>query len=282
MFMCASLQMLKWSNLFKQPSGIRLFFVVMRKIFWVFSFLLALLGHLKAQPFSIFPQNGKPFIDRILLNQDSLRMPKLYRFGDLNGSFFERASGGEDKPLLAIKFASDSTYLDEGSLIPILLADYFGSDTARNIVWAISRADTSLKSLHWVQNALLDSGWRNIAWAEGFNSADTFAYFVLSDYLLPLPCNHESVYLIYEGPEKITLNIDGDAASGLTFEECMVFIQEHLDHLKAFHRSNCINEIPQITLEVAVRNADIAVIRAFMHDISTMGLRIELIFQWQP
>ncbi len=246
-------------------------------VFWLVGIF-----QLRAQMISIFPQKGKPFLDSIVLNSDTIMGPKLYRFGDLNGSLFERAMGGENKALMAVKFASDSSFLDTGFLLPILLTDYLGTDTLRNVLWVISRTDTVLNSINWVQKALLDSAWQNIAWSESFNSADTFAYFVLSDYLLPLPCSHESVYLVYEGPESITLNIDQDAASGLSFEECMIFIHEHIDHLKAFHDSNCLQDMPQITLEVAVRNADISSIRAFMHEISKMGLRIELIFQWEP
>ena len=212
---------------------------------------------------------------------EALFGPRLYRFGALNGSLYERIQGGNNTHLWALHWASDSAFLDSGELIPLLLVDFFGEDTLRNILWCASELDSETLNFEWIYEAVRDSCWRNIAWEERWQRGDTFAYFVMEDYLLPLPCNHESIYLYYGGSKDITLTIDYDFAGGLTLDECLPFIEEHVEHLRAFHQEDCLTETPQLTIEVAVRNAVIVEIREFMRKISDLGIRIELVFPWE-
>ena len=207
--------------------------------------------------------------------------PRLYRYGALNGSLFERSQGGDNSHLWALQWASDSLYLDSGALIPLILVDFYGTDTLKNLLWCVSEADSELLELNWADEALSDLVWRNIAWEERWLKGDSFAYFVIDDYLLQLPCSHETVYLHYAGSKDITLTIDYDFAGGLTLEECLPFIEEHVEHLRAFHHEDCRTDTPQLTIEVAVRNAAIVEIREFMRKISDLGIRIELVFPWE-
>lgn len=257
---------------------------------WFFWVVLSSVGitELKAQAFSIFPRdflnttdaNKFSWVDSTATNDsDAL---KTLQFGALNASFFERALGGENIHLWALQWGSDSAFLDSGTLVPVVLVDYYGSDTFKNMVWLVSDADTALMAFNWVEKVLLSKVWRNVAWEERWQRGDSFAYFVLRDYLLPLPCNHESMYLYFGGTDEITLSIDGDFASGLDWEESLMFIQEQVLHIKAFHESNCLDSKPLLTLEIGIRNPPIAPIRDFMQRVSLMGLKIELIFPWKP
>ena len=263
----------------------------MRKAILILVFLLLGGSALYSQSFSIFPQDKKlDACDTLLVSEpydnDSLEakinMPQGYEFGALNGSLFERFQGGNNSHIWAIHWVSDSTFFDSGELIPLLLVDLYGKDTIKNILWCISALDTALIDFKWVSTAAQNDVWRNWAWEQRWERGDTFAYFVLEDYLLPLPCNHESMYLYYGGSEDITLTIDLDFASGLNLEECLDFIQDHVNHLLAFHNQACLSNTPQLTLEVGVRNASIGEIREFMRDVSEMGIRIELVFPWEP
>jgi hypothetical protein len=58
-------------------------------------------------------------------------------------------------------------------------------------------------------------------------------------------------------------------------------VEEWVFHLRAFHLEECLTETPQLTLEVAVRNAPIPEIREFMRRVSDLGIRIELVFPWE-
>lgn len=212
---------------------------------------------------------------------ETLFGPRLYRFGALNGSLYEQIQGGNNAHLWSLHWASDSAFIDSGELIPLLLVDFYGEDTLKNILWCISELDSEILNFKWIHEALGDSCWRNVAWEERWQRGDTFAYFVMDDYLLPLPCNHESIYLYYGGAKDITLTIDYDFAGGLTLDECLPFIEEHVEHLRAFHQEDCLTETPQLTIEVGIRNAAIVEIREFMRKISDLGIRIELVFPWE-
>lgn len=257
---------------------------------WFFLVVLSSVGitELQAQAFSIFPRDflnaidGNKFlwVDSTATNDSNASKP--LQFGALNASLFERALGGENTHLWALQWGSDSAFLDSGTLVPVVLVDYFGTDTFKNTVWFVSDDDTAMLSFNWVEKALLSGAWRNVAWEERWHRGDSFAYFVLRDYLLPLPCNHESMHLYFGGPDDITLTIDGDFVSGLDWEESLAFIQEQVLHINSYHELNCLDSKPQITLEIGIRNPPIALIRDFMHRISLMGLKIELIFPWKP
>ena len=254
----------------------------MRK--WVFFLGIFLLGYCEAQAqaFSIFPRERKEALwDSVLVRDEAALGPRMYRFGALNGSLYERIQGGNNTHLWALQWASDSAFLDSGELIPFLLVDFYGADTFKNILWCASELDSEIVHFDWISNAIGDTAWRNVAWEERWQRGDSFAYFVLRDYLLPLPCHHESMYLHYAGSDDITLSIDFDFAGGLDLEECLLFVEEHVSHLRAFHLEECLTETPQLTLEVAVRNAPIAEIREFMRRVSDLGIRIELVFPWE-
>jgi hypothetical protein len=260
----------------------------MRRCFFFLGIFLLEICEARAQAFSIFPRdflngvegNKHPWLDSIATNDSNASKP--LQFGALNASFFERSLGGENTHLWALQWGSDSAFLDSGTLVPVVLVDYFGTDTFKNTVWFVSDADTALLSFNWVEKALLSGAWRNVAWEERWQRGDSFAYFVLRDYLLPLPCNHESMHLYFGGSDEITLTIDGDFVSGLNWEECLVFIQEQVAHIKSYHELDCLDSKPQLTLEIGIRNPPIAFIRDFMQRVSLMGLRIELIFPWKP
>ena len=254
----------------------------MRK--WIFFLGIFLLGYCEAQAqaFSIFPRERKEALwDAVLVRDEAALGPRMYRFGALNGSLYERIQGGDNTYLWALQWASDSAFLDSGELIPLVLVDFYGADTLKNILWCASELDSEIVHFDWISNAIGDTAWRNVAWEERWQRGDSFAYFVLRDYLLPLPCHHESMYLHYAGSDDITLSIDFDFAGGLDLEECLLFVEEHVSHLRAFHLEECLTETPQLTLEVAVRNAPIAEIREFMRRVSDLGIRIELVFPWE-
>ena len=87
----------------------------MRK--WVFFFGIFLLGYCEAQAqaFSIFPRERKEALwDAVLVRDEAALGPRIYRFGALNGSLYERIQGGDNAHLWAMQWASDSAFLDSG------------------------------------------------------------------------------------------------------------------------------------------------------------------------
>lgn len=254
----------------------------MHRWLW-FLFWFGISCEVKSQAFSVFPQNKRIDAWEQLLNSDSLNGPKTYQFGALNGSYFESVIGGNNLHLWAIKWASSSQYLDSSPWKPLIIADFYSeSDTLKNVVWLAHDLDSAVNNPQWVEQVLLNNtNWRSIAWEERWQRTDSFAYFVLRDYLLPLPCHHETIYMNYLGPDDIELSIDLDAARGLNFEECYEFIYEQLEHLKAFHEPQCRTQ-PLITIEVGIKNAPIHEIRAFIQVMSRLGARVELVFPWEP
>ncbi len=156
-----------------------------RYLFFLGIFLLGIC-EVRAQAFSIFPrdflntagENKFPWLDSTA-NNDSNAL-KTLQFGALNASFFERALGGENTHLWALQWGSDSAFLDSGTLVPVVLVDYFGTDTFKNTVWFVSDADTALLSFDWVEKALLSGAWRNVAWEERWKRWRFFCLFCIA------------------------------------------------------------------------------------------------------
>jgi len=250
------------------------------------SFLLLFsvgIASLKAQSFTYNPKDLSalnPILDSFCRGLDGVG---FYRTGILNASIYECVLGGNDSALSVIHWASESRFLDSGDLKPVLIVNFVGdSDTLLNLVWLLSSQDTLYKELGWVKDALRCSYWQNAHWESSVVDSDTFISVDLKKMMLPLPCNHKSVYLYYEQSGNIRMELDGNWYFGRNLDWCYAEIVKHAAHLSKFHEERCWKNNIMVSMEFAYKTLALDEVRAFMRKLSNKGILMEVYFTKEP
>ncbi len=197
--------------------------------------------------------------------------------GYIANSLFESPNTHQARPLDALILSSKGYRYHDSDLIPLLWVDDTLTKTS-NLIVLTCRQDTNAYNFlerSWQQDGTL--GWVNLQKAAGGEQERATPIFNLKDYLIPLPCDREEVYIRYFSNYDIYLSWSGFEANGLTLEQTKRFIEEELYHQKAYHQKNCYNPLP-VTLEFMHRNADIREVTRFLESLVPLGVKLKVLF----
>ena len=200
--------------------------------------------------------------------------------GYIANSLFESPNTHQARPLNALILSSKGYRYHDSDLIPLLWVDDTLTKTS-NLIVLISRQDTN--AYYFLERSGQQDGtlgWVNIQKAVGGEQERATSVFNLKDFLIPLPCDREEVYIRYFSNYDIYLSWSGFEANGLTLEQTKCFIEDELYHQKAYHRENCYNPLP-VTLEFMHRNADISEVTRFLESLVPLGVKMKVLFPLQ-
>jgi hypothetical protein len=128
---------------------------------------------------------------------------------------------------------------------------------------------------------IMDSlGWSNVTFFKNQKlllDTQNNDFIQLEDFLLPLPCHREEIYIRYFSNEDINLSWSGYEANGLNFAQTRLFIKDEILHQRAYHRRECHDPI-QMTLEFMHRNTDIVEVTRYLRSLTDLKVKLKVLF----
>lgn len=249
---------------------------ILRWVTWSLLFLILRTCELNAQATVHF--SNRFFKEDSVAPFEFSKRDYVFKFGQLDNTYYERAIGGNDAPLKGLFWASEKRFFDSSDFQALVLADYFGRDTFLNVLWMVSKSDTLFQDVSWVDSLLLEKDWRSVAWELAYSDKVLTAVFDIHDVRLPIShCRFHTIHLYYGGRDQITLDIDGERAMGLNFDLCYDFILKEWEHIQQYHEVSCLKLKPMVTFELGVKNADMPEIRQFMVKLSQKGILMDVV-----
>jgi hypothetical protein len=250
------------------------------KRFFLFCFGIICLLRLNAQ------QPGLHFIEREGSEQFKEKvksMLDLYLLtisqGFISNSLFENPNTKKDQPLsaLRIRLKDDSLTMPEWS--PILICDM--GAPPEPMVLMVDPKDSILKGRILFDTLLGASlGWSNITRIKNdrlWKDSDSLECIDLEEFLLPLPCHRDEIYIRYFSNEDINLSWSGYEANGLSFAQTRIIIKDEILHQRAYHKIGCYDPI-QMTLEFMHRNTDIPEVTRYLRSLTDLKVKLKVLF----
>lgn len=210
-----------------------------------------------------------------LLDVDSLTISQ----GFISNSLFENPNTKQDQPLsaLRVRLKDDSSNMTDW--LPILLVDMgvppepvvLMMDPNDSILMKRVLYDTSLRASLGLTNVTRiknDRFWKDSGCLE---------YVDLKDFILPLPCHRDEIYIRYFSNEDINLSWSGYEANGLSFAQTRLIIRDEILHQRAYHEKECYDPI-HMTLEFMHRNTDIAEVTKYLRSLTNLKVKLKVLF----
>ena len=107
------------------------------------------------------------------------------------------------------------------------------------------------------------------------SSNSVFKPINIDEYLLPLPCSHDPIYLEYVSDSLVTLTTDLTSYVGIYMDSCFEIIDRYLADLDFYHGSYCERTA---TIFFSNRNVDMKKATALFEWFSERNVQLKLIF----
>lgn len=198
---------------------------------------------------SFVPDSGVLHIDFLSFNQKN----NLFLSGTILNSRFESQVGGNDSQLQAIFINFDSGIIAADStftIVPIGMAK-------KGIYWgqSIVELDVVYLDVPFVLCILPKDTNKFDLFAQKFMRAPDFDWFDvprkkdslhsvfkpmnIDEYLLPLPCSHDPIYMEYVSDSVVNLTIDITSYLNIHTDSCFQLIDHYLADLEQYHGKYC-------------------------------------------
>ena len=209
--------------------------------------------------------------------------------GEISNSIFEVVQGGNNLAMQAVLINLDSSRILNDTLlevIPIGMA-------YRGIYWGLGKHYFELHDVNvpFVVCVLpKDSGkfetFRSeysqspdLKWVEIPQKKDStqsvFKPLSIDEYLLPLPCTHDLLYIEYLNDTMFNMTVDFDTYNEISMVRCFELLELHFEHMKRVHVPYCER---QVQVFFSHRNVNMASIRLFFERFSELNVQLRLIF----
>ena len=210
-----------------------------------------------------------------ILDLDSLIISQ----GFISNSLYENPNTKKDQPLSALRLRLESDSQDIHDWSPIILFD--ASSHSEPVVLILDLRDSVLMHRILFDTLIMDSlGWSNVTFFKNQKpllDTQNNDFIQLEDFLLPLPCHREEIYIRYFSNEDINLSWSGYEANGLNFAQTRLFIKDEILHQRAYHRRECHDPI-QMTLEFMHRNTDIVEVTRYLRSLTDLKVKLKVLF----
>jgi len=263
----------------------------------LFTFLL--FGQLQAQvifkPFST--EQLQLSVDTLQFDSSNLSNPSnlsnlsnpVLKSGIIQNTYFEFHIGGNNEPLQAVLLQFDTAQNLSDSqciVVPVGIAKkriYWGQIAqlfrlkyidAPFLVCILSKDSNQYD---WFAKDYLshqDFDWVEVPHKKD-SSSNVFEKISIDEFLLPLPCSHDPVYLEYLDDSTLNLSIDNSMYFNMNVDSSLTIIEEHLRHLDEFHGAYCERKA---RIFFSHRNVDMKRAISIFERFSEMNVQLELIF----
>ncbi len=263
----------------------------------LFTFLL--FGQLQAQiifkPFST--EQLQLSVDTLQLDSSNPSNPSnlsnlsnpVLKSGIIQNTFFEFHIGGNNEPLQAVLLQFDTAQNLTDSqciVVPVGIAKkriYWGQIAqlfrlkyidAPFLVCILSKDSNQYD---WFAKNYLshqDFDWVEVPHKKD-SSSNVFEKISIDEFLMPLPCSHDPVYLEYLDDSTLNLSIDNSMYFNMNVDSSLTIIEEHLRHLDEFHGAYCERKA---RIFFSHRNVDMKRAISIFERFSEMNVQLELIF----
>lgn len=209
--------------------------------------------------------------------------------GEISNSIFEVVQGGNNLAMQAVLINLDSSRILNDTLlevIPIGMA-------YRGIYWGLGKHYFELHNVNvpFVVCVLpKDSGKfetfnseysqsPDLKWVEIPQKKDSsysvFNPISIDEYLLPLPCTHDPLFIDYLNDSLVNMTIDFDTYNEISMTRCYELLNAHVKHLLEIHAPYCERHAQ---VYFSNRNVNMEAIRLFFEKFSELNVQLKLIF----
>ena len=210
-----------------------------------------------------------------ILYLDSLEISQ----GFIANSLFENPNTQKDEPLSALRMRLKGDSITMPQWAPVLICDM--GAPPKPLVLLFDPKDSFLIDRMLFDSSLIASlGWSNMTRIKNdrlSKDSDHLEYVDLKDFILPLPCHREDIYIRYFSNEDINLSWSGYEANGLNFAQTRIFIRDEILHQRAYHNKECHDPI-HMTLEFMHRNTDIAEVTKYLRSLTDLKVKLKVLF----
>lgn len=266
----------------------------MRALGLLFLFLLLGLNESQAQILFQAHQKQSLYVDTNFNSAhfDSLptfRKKNSFLSGNILNSRFESHVGGNDSQLQAVIINFDSNDIFSDSLfhvIPVGMARkgiYWGQTFVEfrvlyldiPFVLCILPKDSN-KFLEFAQKFMRvpDFDWYDIPQKKD-SLGLKFRPINIDEYLLPLPCSHDEIYLEYMNDTHLNLSIDLYQYNQIDADSCVNIIKQHVEHLQRYHGKYCDR---MARIYFVNRNVNMSQVTWFFEQFSELGVQLNILF----
>ena len=220
-------------------------------------------------------------------NPSNLSNPSnpLLKSGIIQNTYFESHVGGNNEPLQAVllQFNTAQNLLDsQFNVVPVGIAKWGQVSHLFRLksidvpfVVCILPSDSN-QFEHFAKNYL---GNQDFEWVEvphkKESSLNVFEKTSIDEYIIPLPCNHDPIYLEYTNDSMLSLSIDDQLFENVNVDSCFINVGIFLNHLNAFHGAYCERSA---NVFFSHRNVDMKRATALFERFSELNVQLKLIF----
>lgn len=199
--------------------------------------------------------------------------------GFISNSLFENPNTKQDQPLSALRMRLKDNSLTMTDWLPIQLVDM--GVPPEPAVLMVDPDDSILMNRVLFDTSLRASlGWSNVIRIKNDRlrkDSGHLEYVDLKDFILPLPCHRDEIYIRYFSNEDINLSWSGYEANGLSFAQTRLIIRDEILHQRAYHEKECYDPI-HMTLEFMHRNTDIAEVTKYLRSLTNLKVKLKVLF----
>jgi hypothetical protein len=228
------------------------------------------------------------FVVQPTILNESLHLNQCYS-GTLLNSRFESHVGGNDTSLQAVLMCFDTACDIKDSIISVIPIGM----ALKGIYWGLPFVNIQIPSIDvpFVLCVLPKDSNKFVLFSQKFLNAPDFqwvdvpqkkesAHSVfqptnIDEYMLPLPCSHDAIYLVYIDDTTLNLSIDDKMYFNLNADSSFHFIEGHLSHLQNYHGSHCERVA---TIFFSSRNVDMKKATELFEWFSEANVQLKLIF----
>lgn len=222
-------------------------------------------------------EGSEQFKEKIksLFDLDSLTINQ----GFISNSLFENPNTQQDQPLSALRVRLKDHSSNLINWLPILLVDM--GIPPEPLVLMVDPNDSILMDRVLFDTSLRGSlGWSNVTHIKNdrlWKDSNITECIDIEEFLLPLPCHRDEIYLRYFSNEDINLSWSGYEANGLSFAQTRLIIRDEILHQRAYHDKECYDPI-HMTLEFMHRNTDIREVTKYLRSLTDLKVKLKVLF----
>ncbi len=209
--------------------------------------------------------------------------------GEILRSYFETIQGGNNLALQAVLINLDSSRILKDTLMEVIPVGM----TYKGIYWGLGKHNFYMKDINVPFVVCIlpqDSGKFETFRSEYSESADlkwvdvpqnkdsnqsVFRPISIEEYLLPLSCTHDPLFIDYINDSMVNMTIDFDTYNEISMARCYELLDAHVKHLLEIHAPYCER---QAKVYFNNRNVNMESIRVFFEKFSELNVQLRLIF----
>ena len=237
---------------------------------------------------AIRQSNSDSFGNSPAILNDSLHSYQCYS-GALLNSRFESHVGGNDTSLQAVLMCFDTVSDIKDSIISVIPIGM----ALKSIYWGLPFVNMQIPSIDvpFVLCVLPKDANKFELFSQKFLNAPDFKWVDvpqkkesshsvfqstnIDEYMLPLTCSHDPIYLVYLDDTTVNLSIDDKMYLNMNTDSSFHFIEGHLRHLQNYHGSYCER---LATIFFSNRNVDMKKATEIFEWFSEANVQLKLIF----